>query len=246
MPRQPASLIPALAATFFTLLPTPPASAQDEPKTRAVEIRLLAFEYSNKIRSLHLFDTAAEQGISLEVDLPRYLSETRHKLALHGDKLVFSTRADRAAALQPGAAAATVTLPPKLRSVLLVFLPAPASDGGEIYRIMPLDDSVRGFPRGSIQSINMSAAPVRMMLEKKPYDVAPGKRILIENPPVRENNHTGVVVYAQLDGEWRRVASSLWPHPGKKRVFQIIYQHPATGRMSLKGFRDIAFDDPAP
>ncbi|BCX49045.1 hypothetical protein HAHE_29530 [Haloferula helveola] len=216
-------------------------TAEDKP-ARTVELRMLAFSYQNKVQSLQIFDPATGTALLTEAaDLPKYLSEEKHKVALRGDKLVFSTQSDPEKALAEGGASAEVTLPSGMTEAILVFFPA-GPDKGVDYRVAPLDGSARAFPAGSIQTMNVSSVPVRMMLEKQLVQLAPGARKLVEDPPVRANNHTGVVVQAHLDGEWRKVASSLWPHPGRKRVFQIIYQDPKSGRMKLEGYRDIAFD----
>jgi hypothetical protein len=31
----------------------------------------------------------------------------------------------------------------------------------------------------------------------------------------------------------------LWPHPGRKRGVQVLFDDPASGQVQLRGFRDV-------
>jgi hypothetical protein len=55
-----------------------------------------------------------------------------------------------------------------------------------------------------------------------------------------------MTAFCHRDNEWRRIGAGLWPHPGTKRVVEVLYDDPASGQVQLRGFRDVAVRDNLP
>jgi hypothetical protein len=72
------------------------------------------------------------------------------------------------------------------------------------------------------------------------YEFKGGESKIIEDPPVAENNSSGMKAFSFTDGEWHRIASGVWPHPGEKRVLQVLFTNPATQQVEIRGVRDVA------
>ncbi len=143
-------------------------------------------------------------------------------------------------------AVATVKVPQDMKQLLVVFFPAPENDDPMAvpqYPVKLIDDSVKAFPRGSILCYNLSEQPVRLMLEKKKYDLQVGNKRLIVDPPSNARNHCSMYAYAQAEERWNRIGASLWPHPGRKRILQFFYLNPRSKRVELKGIKDISIVD---
>lgn len=213
------------------------ASAQEKPVAAAVEIRMLAFGPEQQRTEAYAQDPLAKEGAaSVAAPIKTYLNHQFATIQLSSRKLAFTTKPDRASLTRDGETIATVTLPEKVNSAILVFLPG--KDKGTS-RIMAIDDSKGAFPAGSFHVSNLSAVPVRLMLEQKTYELPGGSVTVIQDPPVREGQMSGMRAFAQQGGNWNPVATGLWPHPGRSRGVKIIYQDPATGQIQLSAFDDV-------
>ena len=232
--RPPRGLQLCLAA-LLALLPAAEVAAQTTG--RQVKLRLLAFDSQTVPADCHAFDpaaTPARPGVPAPVK--GYLNHERTDLSLLGNTLVFAGSPKPEDAKDPAHQLATVSLPPKGGFFLLIFLP----DGTGKFRVISTDDSVGGFPLGSYRVLNLSHQPVRLTLETTDYDFKPGEVGLIADPPVQANQHSAMRALALADGNWRRIGSGLWPHPGTKRSIQVFFDNPQTKQTELRGFRDIA------
>jgi hypothetical protein len=216
-----------LLGTLFSLLLALPASAQ-----REVRIRGLALQ-PGVPAELRAGD-AAGKGPAGVVKVKSFLNHEFDTLKLKGDKLKFTAAADDGPAVEIGAC----EIPAKVASVILVFMPdAPES---KTCKVVVVEDSAKAFPPGSYKIANLSEVAVKIELEKKEFEFKAGDIGLIEDPPVGANQASGMKGYSQKEGEWQVFVSSLWPHPGGKRVLQLITANPATGQLEMRGVRDIA------
>lgn len=219
--------------------------AQEKAATPPLELRLLAFNSSHGITEAHAHDPAKPGGPSVPTPVKTYLNHEFVTVPATGRSLAFTTKPDPASLTRPGELLGEVTLPAGTRSAILLFLPtAPTSKAR--FKILPIDDSPKGFPVGSFQIFNLSQEAVRLQLESKNFDFKPGQSSLIEDPPVGENHHCAMRAFAFHKNKWQRVATSLWPPPGEARVLQILFQHPQTGQVQLRGFDDVPPRAPAP
>lgn len=219
-------LLPLLGSVFSLLLALP-ASAQREVRVRGLALQPGVPE------ELQAGDAAGKGAVGV-VKVKSFLNHEFDTLKLKGNKLKFTAAAEAGPAVEIG----TCEIPAKAASVILVFLPdAPDS---KTCKIVVVEDSAKAFPPGSYKIANLSEFPVKIELEKKEFEFKAGEIGGIEDPPVGANQASGMKGYSQREGEWQVFVSSLWPHPGGKRVLQLITANPGTGQLEMRGVRDIA------
>lgn len=214
-----------------------PLSAQ-QPAAR-VELRLLAFQSDQATDEAYLHDPAAPAATAaIKVAVRSYLNHEFASIALTGRRLVFTTKPDGVSAERAAELLGETVLPEGLRSAILLFLPAPANSKAHS-RILVIDDSKRAFPAGSFHVGNLSPQPVRIVLEEKSYDFKPGQTQLISDPPMRAGKQSGMKAFAFQANGWQRIGSGIWPHPGKNRVVQILFENTITHQVQLRAYDDV-------
>ncbi len=219
--------------------------AAEEVPTIRVELRMLAFAPSLQQKDAFAHDPAAEVGAaSVAAPIKTYLNHEFSTLQLKSRKVVFTTKPDRESLTREADRIGEVTLPEGVSSAILLFLPANAGGKGTC-QIMTINDAVKAFPAGSYHATNLSPLPVRLMLEQKAFEFKSGQTMLIENPPVRAGNQSGMRTFAFKNNAWAQIATSLWPHPGKGRGVLVFFANPATGEIQLKAFDDVPPRAPA-
>jgi hypothetical protein len=172
------------------------------------------------------------------LEVKSFLNHEGVTLKLKGSKIVLTTQAGAASVKDPARLIGTCQLPAKGGSVILLFVPEKA--GSPASKIVVVDDSKKAFPPGSFKVANLSSLPVKIELEKKPFDFKPGEIRNIEDPPVNDASASAVKGTCESEGEWKMFSSGLWPHPGPKRVLQVITDNPETKLVDIRGFRDVA------
>lgn len=213
-----------------------PAQQQAPAK---VDIRMLAFTPALQHKDSYAQDPAGgDAAVAVAAPIKPRLNHEFSTVELKTRKIAFTTKQDHASITRPGELIAEAALPNNVSSALLVFLPAKA-DSKTSCQIMVIDDSKRAFPAGSFHVTNLSPFPVRLMLENKNYDFTPGKTILIEDPPVRAGQKSGMRTFVHKDNKWSPVATGIWPHPGASRSVKVLYQDPTTGDVQLRSFDDV-------
>lgn len=218
------------------------AFAQGEAKpSRNVSIRLLAFDTASSPQASFAHDPGMPPvTLGIAAPVKGYLNHEGVALNLTGNEIRFTKSANPEDSKDAGNELAKVTLPKAGNHFILIFLPT----GDGKFRILPFDDSTKSFPRGAYQVFNLSQSPVKLTLEKKPYDFKPGESSLILDPPVQENQHSAMYAFVQTDGKFQRIGSGLWPNPGTKRSIQIFFDNPESKQTELRGFRDISPPEP--
>lgn len=216
-----------------------PLSAQDKPPV-TVEIRMLAFTPELQQAEAYAHDPSAPVATAASVPAPikTYLNHQFSTVVLTSRKIVFTTKRDRASLANEADVIGEVTLPEGVNSAILLFLPGKAG-GKSRYQIMAINDSKRAFPAGSFHITNLSPLPVRLILEQKNFEFKPGQTTLIEDPPVRDGQMSGMRTFAFKDNAWMPVSTGLWPHPGPSRSVKVLFQNPTTGSIQLRAFDDV-------
>ena len=210
---------------------------QQAPAPREVYLRLMAFDATSIPPESYIFDPAAQIPVAgLVAPIKGYLNHEYVSVKLLANDLVFSKSMKPEDAKNTEMQIAKVTLPKTGNRFMLVFLPA----ANQTFRVLPLDDTVRGFPLGSYRVINLSCFPVKLTLEDKSYEFKSGQSSIISDAPVQENRHSAMYAYSQVDGLWQRVGSGLWPELGKKRSIQSFFDNPLSKQTELRGFREIS------
>ncbi len=236
-----------LLALGASLAVAPPAAAQAAAPARMLTIRCISFRVDKPLPPLFAHPvTAAKDATGAPVTVKAYLNYEADAVAVAGDQLVFTTAADRASLTDPAQVVARLKVPRALRSAILMFLPGDGQPGSPRCRVLPIDDSTRAFPRGSVQVVNLSHQPLRLVLEKTAFEFKSGESKLIENPPVGNAHASAVTAFTRAGDQWLRFSSAIWPHPGQKRVIKVAFDNPASRQVEIRGIRDIAVRDPAP
>ena len=221
------------------------AAATDAPAP-VVRLRLLAFQPGQATADSFLHDPAAPDATpGVKAPVKSYLNHESVTFAPRSRRLVLTTSPERASIHKPGDVLAEATLPDGVPSAIMLCLPA--SPGAKSpFRILVIDDSTKSFPPGSYRLTNLSPSKVKIELEKRPWVIEPGATELIVDPPVRHGELCGMKAFVSENGNWRRISSGIWPHPGQARVIQLLYFNPATRQVQLRAFDDVPPADPPP
>lgn len=226
----------ALAPLLFGLS----ATAQESGGETKVGVRCLAFQVRGVPDKLYVHDAKAPEGTEGQpVSFKGYLNHEVDPLLLLSPDLTFTTQPARESLANPKEVVAKFRMQDGLDRAILMFVPA-GKDHGEPFRVIPVRDSRRAFPPGSIQVLNLSRETVRMALEQAPYEFAPGEVELIEEPPSGQNGMAAMMAFRKTDDGWQRIASSRWALPGRKRSLQIIFTNPRSERLEMMEIKDIA------
>jgi hypothetical protein len=184
---------------------------------------------------IHQDGGAPDAGV---LEVKSFLNHEGTVFKLKGPKIVLTTQAGAASAKDPAQLIGSCELPAKGGSVILLFVPEKADSPTS--KIVVIDDSKKAFPPGSFKIANLSSIPVKIELEKKPFDFKPGEIRNIEDPPVNDANASGIKGTCESGGEWHMFSSGVWPHPGGKRVLQVLTDNAETKLVDIRGFRDVA------
>lgn len=228
---------------FFTALlamaiASPVQAQQGSPVVNA-KLRLLSFSPEMDTTEIYIHDPAAPpETAAIQAELKSYLNNQAYPVPLKSRKVVFTSSNERASLAKDDQVLGEVTLPAGGDSSILLFLPG--RPGGKAkYQLMAVADSIRAFPAGSFHVTNLSPVPVRLELEKKPFDFKPGQATLIENPPAKANSQMGMRAFVQDGESWKEISSSIWAHPGRGRSFMLLFQEPGTTDVRLRSFSDV-------
>lgn len=236
----------AVLASALLAIPAVPAAAQQAPEEGpSISARCLAFQIDGKVPPLfvHAVPLGEEPTEGVPVKVQTYLNHERQKIPVRTGNLVFTSDADPSSIDDPEKLFARFKVPGKMRSGILMFLPGSSKAGEPKYRILPIDDENKSFPRGSLKIVNISGEPFRLTLCDKKFDLRSGSTRVIEDPPVNEANASEMKAFTFDQGQWQRVGAGVWPHPGRKRVLQVAFINPESRRFEIRGIRDIAVRD---
>jgi hypothetical protein len=233
--------VPLIHAQEPAPAPTPaPVPAPDA----GMKLRAISFMVDKPITGLFAHDpsvAAPLPGVPFQVKT--YLNHEFSQVPVKGDSVIFTNSSEPASAKDPAKVLAKAKLPSGFKKGILIFLPGTGRPGDPAYRVLPMEDSLGSFPRGSVKVMNLSQSPVRIRLEKTDYEFKSGEMQLIKDHPVGDNNSASMMAFAFKDKEWQRVGAGVWAHPGEKRVIQIIFDNPKSHQVELAGIRDVAVRD---
>src|SRR5690606_19592775 len=114
-----------------------------------------------------------------------------------------------------------------LRSVILLMVPGTGKPGDPPFRVFPIEDTKRAFPAGSMKVLNMSPTEVMFEIEDQKYHFKSGSTQLLDDLPETENMLMSVRAFCRIGTgnaakDWKRIEASRWPHPERKRTFQVL------------------------
>lgn len=230
-----------LASLAFCLPATAQQSPPAEVETAGLRIRGLAFQLDSPPADVFAHDAAGDGSVpGVKVDVKSYLNHEFSGVPIKGDSLVFTRTADPAGIKDSSNLIAKTRLPAGFRRGIFMFLPGTGKAGDPPFRVLAIDDSPKAFPSGSLKILNLSPLAVSISLEKEVFHFKSGETRVIEDPPVGPSQSSGMVAKAFKDGEWQKIGSGVWPHPGSKRILQVLFENPKSGQVELRGIRDIA------
>ena len=220
----------------------PPAAPPEAPAaTAGLRVRALSFQLDSPPADVFAHDAAGDGTVpGVKLDVKSYLNHEFSGLPIKGDSLIFTKSADPAGIKDSANIVAKTRLPAGFRSGIFMFLPGTGKAGDPAFRVLVIDDTKKAFPPGSLKILNLSPLPVSIMLEKEAFNFKSGETKVIEDPPVGPSQSSGMVAKCYKDGEWRKIGSGVWPHPGSKRVLQVLFENPKSQQVELRGIRDIA------
>ncbi len=231
---------PKLFTAILALALAAPAFAQ-EPAINA-RLRLLAFAGDMENPEIFIHDPAAPpEAAPVKAEIKSYLNSDAAVVPLKSRKIMFSLANTRDSLTKEGQLLGEVTLPAGGDSSIILFLPNKPGAKAK-YLAMAVPDSIQAFPPGSFHVTNLSPFPVRLELEKKPFDFKPGQSSILKELPSKSNSEMGMRCYALIENAWKEVSSSIWNHPGKSRSFMILFQDPSSGGVRLRSFDDVKPD----
>lgn len=220
---------------------TPAAPPAAPAETAGLRVRALSFQLDSPPADVYAHDAAGDGSVpGVKLDVKSYLNHEFSGLPIKGDSLVFTKTADPAGIKDSANIVAKTRLPGGFRSGIFMFLPGTGKAGDPAFRVLVIEDTKKAFPPGSLKILNLSPLPVSIMLEKETFNFKSGETKVIEDPPVGPSQSSGMVAKAFKDGEWRKIGSGVWPHPGSKRVLQVLFENPQSQQVELRGIRDIA------
>lgn len=212
-------------ASFLWILAGTSGAAGREVRLRAVALQQGAGE-------MFVHDAVQPEAPGTKVSAKSFLNHEFVPLTVKGDVLVFTTGGDMK---DSATLLAQVELGKAQASLIAVRLPVGGKD-----QVVAVHDSKDVFPPGSVCVLNLTDIPLRIELEKKNFDFKAGEVGWIKDPPVADNQMSGMAGFQEIEGEWKRFASAVWPHPGGKRVLQIATINPVTKQPEIRGVRDVA------
>jgi hypothetical protein len=119
---------------------------------------------------------------------------------------------------------ATMTVATTAKSILLVFLPDPATGG---YKVIPVDDAE--FVFGSYYFHNLSPHAVAIDLGGRKQVLKPGGKAVMAVPPAEDQE---VKIHASINGAARLIKSTSWRIDADQRELVFFYTPPG-GEMVL-------------
>ncbi len=185
---------------------------------------------------VHVHDAEGTATAGL-LQIKTYLNHEFDTLKVKGSKLVFTVKPEPASAKDPAEVLGSCELPAKGSSFIFLFIPE--VPGKPASKVIVVDDSAKVFPPGSVSVLNLTSMPARIELEKKPFEIKAGETLLIEDMPVGPSNSSAMKGLCERDGKWENFASGLWPHPGGKRVLQVLTEA-ADKQVEIRGIRDVS------
>ena len=189
------SLLSILALVGLSLA----GHAQEKDKTVPLQFRAVLHDPLNPVANLFYTDkTGAIVPLNFR---PQDLTGVLWTLPLNGSLVLY----DKAAVdpENPAASlAASVTLPPDLKRAIVLVLPAPAGQK-PAYRILLIDDSEKGFPKGESRIIPLIGVETAIQAGEHKIPVPPGE--IAKLPPVRKVNDFNMAqtnFYFQKGDSW--------------------------------------------
>lgn len=201
-------------------------------ETRTLLIRAVGM--ADQLPGPELYAHSGGKQPGAKVNVKTFLNHESDPVAMESSTLVLTTTPEPSSVSNKDLVVATFKVEPAVKSCIVLFLAGEGKAAAEL-----IDDGKAAFPPGSILVVNALKSDIKLTLETKDYGVRSGSRLLIQNPPVGDNNSSAVKGFYQQGGSFQQFSSTSWPHPGIKRVIQVATEGRQAGKPELRGIKDI-------
>ncbi len=204
---------------------------------REMTVRALAFE-PDFPKELHAHDPSGSNTAGL-VEVKSFLNHENNKLKLKGDSVVFTRSVRPSSATSSDEVVSKVDLPDSTSGIILFTPMADPQHKGQCHA-HAIDDSAGAFPAGSFKVVNLTEAPVKIELGEDSHEIAAGESVVISKITYSSSGSATMTASSKENDTWKSVSSGSWTDPGSKRVLEVFTQDPKSGRIEIKGIRDVA------
>lgn len=143
--------------------------------------------------------------------------------------------------------AATVTVPPKLQSAILLFISAGDSGKALPWRVVVIDDSAESIPDGGAFVANFHNQDIRFIIGEKKIMLHPAGSHGFARPEPRDSfNMAPLVFQFQRDEKWITASESLLRFLPGTRYLIFAYLDPASDRPRIACYSDVRTFTPPP
>jgi hypothetical protein len=223
-------LIPSLLTALLLL--TVCARAQEE---QSVSIAFSTLSWKSSIKDLFYFN----RGEPVQLFIPNGAPGATQ--AYKGPpQMGFYTRRINAEGETVYDLKTSVTITPGTSKLLLLFLPAPASQPGQQYRILTLADPDADFPGNTFNFYNLTGADMAIRVGSDQFRLASGHNRLIPLDDAAPQNVDVQMASSTKDDAWTMIYQSRWAPPGKRRAWVFIYGEPGSTPGIRKYYQPVA------
>ena len=196
-------------------------------ETTTLQCRLLSLQ-TRPSGPAALYAGSGETAI--RCDLPREEFTQPLDLTVTDGRIVFRGQPDVNS--QP---AAIATVPRGLKGALLLFVPPAAEDSKHLYRIVVLDDSLRGLPENGSLVFNASPAQIRYLMGDQHGMAKPGQISAVTRPQKRDDfQMSGVIFQTQAADRWKTSYESVLRFPENLHRLFVVYRDPISNQPDLR------------
>jgi len=207
-----------------------PAStrAQEAP---SVQIRILCFERdATGIDKLAVINPNQPK---IDMKFPESFFSPKTKVPVVDGKVGFYNPANLT-----GPPIAIATIPPGMKSGIVLFFPAEAGKENLVYQTSVIDASMEGIPQDGALVMNLFDKEVRVVIGEHRLVLKPGKSAPVVRPKDRNDyNMTPVIFLAEVNGEWKTASETLVRFPEKLQQLFVSYPDGQTKRLSFRAYQ---------
>ncbi len=199
-------------------------------ESRQVECRFLGFGTKDTTTAI----TLSESGEEIICPLPTTQISKPIVCHVKGNTIPFLSPSDK----KPLASA---TIPPGVRTALVVFVRTGGTDGTPAWRTFVIDDSPKSFPDGGAYVANFFSGDIRFVIGEHKGMLRTAGSHGYAMPKERDDFNMAPVIFEfQNEGKWRIAnESSLRFLPGMRYLI-FAYVDPVSGRPRINTYQDFA------
>ena len=134
----------------------------------------------------------------------------------------------------------SITVSADASKLLLLFLPAPASQPDQQYRILALSDPDANFQGNTFNFYNLTGADMAIRVGDDQFRLSSGRNRLIPLDDADVQNVDVQMASSTKNDAWTMIYQSRWAPPGKRRAWVFIYGEPGSTPGIRKYYQPVA------